>query len=226
MGYIEAWWRWMRDRPHTLLAFLGACLICGALQTGFDTGVLPVIQFDTGERFPAGLDSALASPSVAQVGARMIGDTATLGGTERGFTAVYGAPAQSSGTEATYIIQTRASQLFITIDSDVAKDGTSHIYDIYLTIQFSSGAWHQDAADRLYSSFLPSDATHLKDVRQGDSPERIFLSANLAATFPASSFVEDDNQKILPPGTFDAYCAPLTAGSGSCTIALGALGGA
>lgn len=216
MGRIQSWWQKMLGRPRLALIVMCFCLIVGTLLVGFDgCGVIP-----------GGPGSGHVSPGVSQTGARMIGDTATLGGTEQGFTAVYGPPIQPTGAQAIYNkIEASNAQLIVTINSDVARDGTLHVDGVYLTIQFLSGVWSEGGAETLYTPFLPSDAAHLRDVQQNGSPARIFLSPNLGATFPASSFVNDDNQTPAPLGTFDAYCMPLTAGEGSCILTPGAQGG-
>src|SRR5690348_9730507 len=125
MDHLQAWWRWLRGMPRGLalltisVAFLGVCVLCssGALLLGFNAGrFLP--------------QSSLASPSATQAGAKMIGNTATLGGTERGFTADYGAPYVSSAKAASYAFPPRGALGGISITFSNATDGAAHVSGI------------------------------------------------------------------------------------------------
>lgn len=80
---------------------------------------------------------------------------------------------------------------------------------IVVSTPLGQGApWSAKEEAALVSSFLPSDATHTRDVAglNGVGPDHLYSSALLASSLAASDYV-DANGKQLAPGVFSWQCA-------------------
>lgn len=87
-------------------------------------------------------------------------------------------------------------------------------------------AWDAPTATAIATTFLPSDAVHVRDEPDEFSPphyvEHIYRSKLLAISLDASVFVDEVDLKTRnPPGTFTWWCVPFpsnTPGYGECKI--------
>jgi hypothetical protein len=161
------------------LVALGALLpsdLGGVSQAaGAPAAGVPVAPTATATATAAPTATAQPSPRVAPRGPPVAG--ATFGGPQVAFVATYG------GDGVRYDINGITFGLNLTSGAD----GAPHVA-VMLVYPSDAGAWTLDQAQGVCSAFLPPDATHVRDAtdNEGD-PEQIFASAQLAATFTASS---------------------------------------
>jgi hypothetical protein len=219
MSWIGIWWRQLSGTPYSVkvlivaLGFLCLALVCVVCSAGTMIG----IEYG---RFGIELFGATSTANPPQ----LLGDHAVLGGTERGFTRKFGEPYITSPAAALYRYSDTTAEVSISITFDQGTDHSPHVSSIAITIQLSARVWSEQAADQELLRFVPADAVHHSDAKQSDYTEHVFQSQDLVATFPLMLF-HDDNQVLLPPGTFDLYCAEVANGGiGLCALGLGTLG--
>jgi hypothetical protein len=154
-----------------------------------------------------------------------------LGGTVSDFTQQYGPPANPADTTGGLWSQLiiAGQQVMLTVSAAPLKysqDGQPHIY--VLSVQAPKGVtWRSSTQQRLMAVFLPSDATFQRQQSTSNGYERIYRSAQLAATFTPDLFTNDAGTQTVAPGTLYEGCnlgtAPVRAGglANSCTISVG-----
>ncbi len=138
---------------------------------------------------------------------------ATLGGTQDAFQATYGA--SPSGTGLTQSYPFSQGHIMATSASDPSSDGKNHI--ISLRVGPTSGAWDAATATPICAGFLPTDAQFVNEQQVTNlGTERVYTSADLAATFPASAW------KSTAPGTLVMELGAGFPSNPGCIITLGA----
>jgi hypothetical protein len=144
---------------------------------------------------------------------------ATLGGTQSAFMAAFGAPVMTA-TVAHYNFTlpdgTQGNICFCTTATGL--DGLQHLD---LSGMFPNGpSWNSVQAQEAVKLFSPPDTVYVKTIPTSEiGPITVYLSADLAKTFPASEFVDSDTQTPLPPGTFSVACQ--RPGEAGCSIVTG-----
>jgi hypothetical protein len=154
-----------------------------------------------------------------------------LGGTVNDFTLQFGAPEDPASTEAgVWQHITVAGQsitlLVSTAPPQNSQDGDPHVMS--LTLETAPNAsWSSSTQQQIMSAFLPSDAKFVNQISTASGNERVYTSAQLAATFKASLFTDQTTSKTVAPGTFDEQCYlggnSVQAGgaANSCSITVG-----
>ncbi len=152
---------------------------------------------------------------------------ATLGGTINDFQARYQAVASTQNL--VYDATIAGQPVEIALGPDLPQqslDGVAHIAVVTLSVPANalrSEQWSAALAAQVAQPFLPADAQFQDTVTVNGSPDHIYTSASVAATFTSDQFVTDANAPV-PLGTFDDLCNPLpfsNTGIEQCTIAIG-----
>jgi hypothetical protein len=147
---------------------------------------------------------------------------ATLGGRESDFTAKYGDPVNPAGTVRTYppaTIQGASVRISINTSATGSPDRARYL----LLVPSDSGTtWDGTTANTIAKTFLPSDATYVKDMQVADfGLEHIYHSADLAASLPADLFIDAATNQPVPPGTFYLSCGNQVDPQGGCSLQVG-----
>ena len=153
---------------------------------------------------------------------------ATFGGPEAAFTSKFGSPTFSESNVRHYQFTTSdgiSVLLVITLDDTdpPSSDGKQHINGIGIQPPDSGTTWSATTANKVVALLLPSDANHTKDEQVQDiGLVHVYLSADLALTFPASAFVDIQTSQPLTPGTFSYECNSSNGLHGGCNFTVGA----
>lgn len=145
---------------------------------------------------------------------------ATLGGTQDGFTHVLGTPTDRSGVPWYAVKLARGTTAPLCYCTEhTGSDGNPHL--AWFHIDAPGGTtWSDQQGVTIARPFLPPDAKHVRDFTD---PQvgliHVYVSAALAATFPASEFTDSGNGQQLPPGTFGVACGQ--PGPSQCSITTG-----
>jgi hypothetical protein len=137
---------------------------------------------------------------------------ATIGGTQAGFVARYG-PADSSGSQnASWSAITIAGQsVALDLSFDSGTDGQSHMVSAQAS-PANGGTWDTATAFAVMGALSPADSAFLRnDTSNANFDTRIEQSGQLAATLPASQFVNGANNPV-PVGEFNVACALNSGG--------------
>jgi hypothetical protein len=133
-----------------------------------------------------------------------------LGGTVSDFTLLFGAPEDPTNNEAGVWQQITIASQSVSIRVTTAppqdsQDGDPHV--VYLTVETTPDTtWSSSTQQQIMAAFLPSDAKFETQVSTASGNERVYISAQLAATFKASLFTNQANSQTVAPGTFDEQC--------------------
>lgn len=161
---------------------------------------------------PATVPAATLPHTATPVPYRGLGDTATLGGTLLGFDQRFGAPIH----QANYVVTVAGVPVTILAVRDAA---TSHIISLDIAPQ---GSWTAAQAMKIALAFLPADAKHVRDFTLAPAPhavEHVYQSAALAATFPASAFINVNTDAVESPGTLSYVC--IVGVANKCNVGIG-----
>jgi len=132
--------------------------------------------------------------------------TATLGGTQDTYTAAFGS-STLRGNVAWYSITTPEGWhiTFCFCSTQPGRDGKPH--EDTTRVEPVSGAFSTAQESALIKRFLPPDAVHVRDFTDpyvGHIHD--YKSKRLAATFPASSFIDSGAGANPPQGTASVAC--------------------
>ena len=133
-----------------------------------------------------------------------------LGGTVSNFTQQFGLPEDPANNEAGSWQQiTLAGQpvslMVSTAPPQDSQDGELHVMNVIMETT-PNVTWSSTTQQQIMAVFLPSDAKFGRQISTGVGSERIYTSAQLAATFRASLFTDQTNSETVAPGTFDEQC--------------------
>jgi hypothetical protein len=154
-----------------------------------------------------------------------------LGGTVNDFTLQFGAPEDPTNNEAGVwrqitVAGQSVSLMVTTAPPQDSQDGDPHV--VNLTVETAPNAtWSSSTQQQIMAAFLPSDAKFENQVSTASGNERVYISAQLAATFKASLFTNQTNSQTVAPGTFDEQCYlggdSVQAGgaANTCSLTLG-----
>lgn len=138
---------------------------------------------------------------------------ATLGGTRDGFTSKFGGPTERYGVLWYSINLSNGTTVNLCYCTEHAgSDGNPHL--AWFNVDAPNGTtWSDQQGVTIARQFFPPDAKHVRDFTD---PQigliHVYVSADLAATFPAGEFTDGGNGQQLPPGTFSVACSqPGTA---------------
>lgn len=169
--------------------------------------------------------TATAHPTVTATPSPQRISGATVGGTQSAFTARYGIPTSSLVSDTSYQATITTSDGPIPVEINVMSlvrgtDGQQRIDQLYLEDPTAT-TWNEYSGESVVPAFLPPDARHIRDDQDPNlGTLQVYQSAQLAATFPASAFINTgQGGGIEPPGTFTVNCDP--PGADTCTISLG-----
>lgn len=236
-GYPPArgslWQRYREASPGMriglgIATLLASCLLCAGLGWGTLAGIGVVSRpasptatqmqpSVTGTEVPTLAPEATATAIQATPPSRtptattphpIILSGATLGGTEQGLTAKYGAP---SGPD-----QWTVNGMMFSVNVIQGTDGNSHVF--FIAASSTGTTWTLSQAQPICRAFLPPDATHIRDqAPRPDEPQEIYASPDLGATFPQQLF------GVAPSGSlFIDYQPPQTGtGVAECKISTG-----
>jgi hypothetical protein len=133
-----------------------------------------------------------------------------LGGTVNDFTLQFGASEDPTNNEAGVwqqitVAGQSVSLMVSTAPPQYSQDGDPHV--VNLTVETAPNAtWSSSTQQQIMAVFLPSDAKFENQVSTASGNERVYISAQLAATFKASLFTNQANSQTVAPGTFDEQC--------------------
>jgi hypothetical protein len=153
--------------------------------------------------------TASTGPSASRAGTQAI-FAPVLGGTVSDFTLQFGAPVDPANNEAgawqhITVAGQSVSLMVSTAPTQDSQDGELHVMN--LTLETAPNAtWSSSTQQQIMAAFLPSDAKFVNQVSTGSGNERVYISAQLAATFKASLFTNQTDSKTVAPGTFDEQC--------------------
>lgn len=132
---------------------------------------------------------------------------ATLGGTQDGFARKFGAATDRSGVPwytATLPDGTTAGICYCT--EHTGSDSNPHLAWFHIDAS-SDTTWSDQQGVTIAQEFFPPDAKHMRDFTD---PQigliHVYLSADLAITFPAGEFKDSGTDQQLDPGTFSVAC--------------------
>lgn len=157
---------------------------------------------------------------------------ATIGGGADAFGGKYGDSFQVQGVPV-FSYHTLGSGLDVNIflnEQQQGTDGKAHVAIVQVALN-PGEVWEEVQERTICGFFVPDDAHKVTektiDLGGVTDIETVYQSPGLAATFPASLFV-DDQHNVLPPGTFALdYLPDLHVptqpfyGSGHCELSLG-----
>lgn len=230
-----SWYR-VRSRRMQILVGVGVVLlllICiagigaatGGNQQGSTSTATPGIVQATATNAPTSAPrptaTNAATASSTPAGPRLL-TGATLGGLISAFQSLYGSPDCCGGTAQRYKFAADGAngEVLAVPSGDTSGDGQFHVESI--TIFPQNGSWSSATAAMLYLLFLPPDAKRQQDKQvSGYGTEHVYLSADLAAIFPASDFTDVGTNQPVPPGTFSVGCGQGFRSDGGCGLILG-----
>lgn len=175
---------------------------------------------------PAATKPAAPTATPKPTGSHLV-TAATFGGPEAAFTSAYGAPNFSESNVRHYQFTSNGTQVLLVITLDdtdpVASDGKQHVNGIGVQPADAGTTWAAATTNKVLALLLPSDAQHTKDEQVQDiGLVHVYLSADLALTFPASAFADIQTSQPLTPGTFSVECNSSNGLHGGCNFTLGA----
>ena len=168
----------------------------------------------------ATLPTATAIPTATPLPPARPIQGAVFGGMQPAFVSKFGAPSDPSGPSWEITLNGRTADLDLAFIS--GNDGKQHVETMDVDPP-PGDTWDATTAQAMFQVFLPPDATHVKDTTTSQGVDHVYHSNALAATFPASEFVDSNNQPV-PPGTFDVQCSSLQpdgSGIGLCNFQTG-----
>ncbi len=174
--------------------------------------------------------------SVTPTPAQAVPVAPVLGGTEGAFEAKYGSPSRATLGNLEFATQSKWGLLVVSIQTDAQigelKSSNDRVYAVNVGIADGNPTqWTLADAMAACVPFLPPDAVHEHDVAPvvGIGIVKLYRSALLANTFPASYF-EDSHQQPMQPGELEAGYQFFTSDGGgtydnlhysSCSVAAG-----
>jgi hypothetical protein len=155
-----------------------------------------------------------------------------LGGTVADFTQLYGLPQNpADATTGLWLQFTIVGHPIMSLSVDAApanesQDGQLHIMD--LSVQAPRGTtWSSTTQQQILAALIPSDATFERQQSTRNGNERLYTSAQLAATFNPDLFTNQAGTRTVAPGTFFEQCklgnTPIAAGgaANACVVFVG-----
>lgn len=139
---------------------------------------------------------------------------ATLGGTVADFFAKYGQPvALPSFSQKPnwfrFKLANGTTAYVCYCDGATGTDGAARLDDFRISPP-SGTTWSDQQGVSIARQFFPPDARHVRDIVDPYAGLiHVYVSAALAATFPASEFhvfTVGGNSQLAPPGTFSIVC--------------------
>lgn len=196
-------------------AFLGVVLLCciGALVLRNVIGTIntgPPLQ-------PSPTATAPFSSTLVLTPHILTGPT--LGGTQDAFTATFGAPVMT-GSIPHYRFTLNGTPGGVCFCGTAAGlDGQQHLE--FLKVGPGPGVtWTLGTKTEVVAQFLPLDAVYVRTIQDPTvGPILVYLSPDLAQTFPAAQFTDSGGGPAPPAGTFSVICQQ--PGVADCTIETG-----
>jgi hypothetical protein len=206
---------WHQNRTtHQIMATIGcaalALVIIGALwflgAHGHPSGTTSSQQTHTSA--VTGTTSSTGASS-SRSGTKPI-FTPVLGGTINDFTLQFGTPEDPTNNEAGVWQQITVAGQSVTLMVSTAppedsQDGDPHVMSLTLETAPNT-TWSSSTQQQIMAAFLPSDAKFENQISTAPGNERVYISAQLAATFKPSLFTNQANSQTVTPGTFDEQC--------------------
>lgn len=204
----------MSRRAQIILAAVVVLVVCGGLGSALGSGKSPKVS-PTATVGHVKLTST-ATPSGPQpvTGAR-------LGGSNSAFAAKFGSPTQTGNEVRDYTATINGQSVFIRAMLLQPGD-TSRVRFIDVKPADSGATWDLPTAEAIAKTFLPQDATYLKDLQVQDfGTENLYMSKDLATTFPSADFSDASTNALVTPGTFYISCGNTNESNGGCSLQLG-----
>lgn len=223
----QQWWpryRAASRRVQVIIAVVVLVLVCGvcgglgsALGGGNSASPTPTaVAHVPPTATTAPRPTATHTPS----GPRPIAG-ALLGGKAQDFTAKFGDPVKTANQVRDYQATIAGQDTFVRAMLVAPGDG-SRVHFVDVSPNDSTTQWNDATGEAVARTFLPPDAKYVKDVNVPDfGLEHVYQSADLAATFPASSFTDANTGNAVPPGTFYISCGNQDELQGGCSLNLG-----
>ncbi len=153
---------------------------------------------------------------------------AVLGGPIDDFTREFGSPTRTHGDGSQYqSISVNGTRAFLFVGTMTrGSTTTSRVDQIHVTPpRANSIRWTYAQAEAIAKVFLPPDAQHIKDLTLALHPskvvEHVYVSARLAASFPADAFFDAWGTALVAPGTFHYRTGGPFDSAGGCMLQLG-----
>lgn len=153
---------------------------------------------------------------------------ALLGGPINDFTQAFGSPTSTVPGATQYQTDVRGIPVFLAAATTDRKDTTtnSRVDQVVVRPPLNSGVtWTAAQGEAIAKTFMPPDAKYVKDatvtVPEGAILEHVYISARLAASFPADRFYDVTSLNPVAPGTFHYQCGGPYERDGSCLLQLG-----
>jgi hypothetical protein len=201
-----------------------SCGLCGAVLNAANGATSTASAGSTSTTIVLASPTATARPKPTATftpsGPRPI-TSSTIGGMEANFQAKYGAPSMNEKAVRHYDASINGTPVLIVVLLDPGTGGQRAGF-LHLVTPDSGTVWSKSTATGIAKLFLPSDATYVKDrTIQDFGVEHVYMSADLAASFPASAFIDNDTNAPVKPGTFYYACGGEGETEGGCTVNLG-----
>lgn len=140
---------------------------------------------------------------------------ARLGSDIGTFTAHYGQPnSHSSGILYHFQQYSNSNVDFLIVMTGLAEGGAYAKLAETITAQAPSDNWTKDQAESICAQFYPADAQYQSQKTYQNGYDKIYFSASLAKIFPASAFI-DQQQNPVKPGLFDVSFLDSGKGDGT-----------
>jgi hypothetical protein len=206
--------------------FLGLVALCciGSLVLGNTLGAnsrtsdqqQATVPTDT----PAPTDTTEPTMTPAPTGPHIV-TGALLGGTQDAFTAAFGPAFTSSPMPPHYQLTLPDGTVAYTCfcNTMAGLDGQQRV-DIMSVGPAQGVTWSQATDTEAVAVFLPSDATYVRTIQDPQlGPILVYVSQDLAQTFPESAFYDSNGGPANPLGTLSVLCQQ--PGISDCSIATG-----
>lgn len=223
----QRFWPWYKGAGRNLQigigcgALIAVCVVCGGLSAASQAGkgststnaaLADQIQPTATTSKPA----ATNTPS----GPRPISG-ALLGAKVSDFTAKFGSPIDTANELRSYQTTIQGQAAFIRTML-VAPGDSSRVRFIDVNSGQNGAYWTDATAEAIAKTLAPADAIFVKDLEVADfGTEHVYKSADLAATFPTSSFTDQTTDAAVDPGTFYISCGNQNESQGGCSLQLG-----
>lgn len=155
----------------------------------------------------------------------------TLGGIRASFDAKYpNVDSFSDDLLRIYRVSWSGYSLDLGVHLQAGTDGQTHASSVGVGPHANDtpDTWTYAVGQGFITPFLPADAVYQKDITYLGVVEHVYVSHNLALTFPASDFPAKDRAAgiLAPPGTFEWDCYRSIESApdykSSCSMDLGA----
>jgi hypothetical protein len=209
------WYRQQRRPVQLLIAAIVVIALFAALTSGGGGG---------GKTSTANTTSTHTTPThtATPTGPHLLTD-AVLGGPVGAFDAAYGQPDFTSGENGAtrvYNVRTIAGhRVFLSLGVAPGTDGTRRVGFINIAPTPLGTTMSPAVGAEVLAAFLPTDAHFEHTLVVPDTfTERVYHSASLALSLPASRFVDTQTQQLVTPGTFSTACGGPFNPNGACQL--------